>query len=82
MRRMTYGERMDLAIKLWVAFIAFMLLGFVLLVIGGQLGGNNIVSLIPGALSVLVGIFLAEISLWVRYHEKKVPKSFSRRQER
>ena len=77
MRRMTYGERMDLAIKLWNWFTALGLLGFILLIIGGVVGkGESLAPMIPGAVCVTLAVIFAEVSIRIRYHEENTPNGF------
>ncbi|MBI3337142.1 MAG: hypothetical protein HY005_00775 [Candidatus Staskawiczbacteria bacterium] len=72
-KRLTYGQRMDLAIKLWGYFTVLTLVGFFTAAIGGGMGYTSL--LIVGIIVVAIGVTLAFVSMRVRYYEEK-PKLF------
>lgn len=69
-KRLTFDQRMDLAIKLWHCFAAFMLLGLILGWVVAFME-EKVVLLILVVICVAIGSVFASISLWVRYHESK-----------
>lgn len=70
MRRMTFGERENLAIRLWFCFGAFMFLALIFGVVAGAMKEAT-TPLVLVVLCVVIGGAFASLSLWVRYHENK-----------
>lgn len=67
--QLTFGQRMDLAIKLFHYFLSFGLVGFITATIGGSMGYTSL--LILGTILFAVGIIFFVVSMRVRYYEKK-----------
>jgi len=68
-KELTFGQRMDLAIKLANYFLAFVFVGFLTATIGGGMGYVSL--LILGILLFAIGITFFVVSIRVRYYEKK-----------
>ncbi|MDO8659502.1 MAG: hypothetical protein Q7K54_02775 [Candidatus Parcubacteria bacterium] len=67
---MTFDQRMNLAIKLWTFFTAFMVLALILGWVAAAME-EKLMPLILLLLCVIIGIIFASVSMWVRYHEAK-----------
>ena len=68
-KRLTFNQRMDLAIKLFHYFLAFVGMGFLTAAIGGGMGHTYF--LILGILLAVVGNIFFVVSMRIRYYESK-----------